>query len=78
MEDLVPEEPSEAGVVEAVADDAHEEGARVLADEARARLAADGFTDEQIRRWAETFIARKGSGDAEGLIAWIAAEEQQA
>lgn len=75
MEDLRPEEPSDAGVEERLADAAHEEGARILADEARPRLAAGGFTDDQIRRWAETYVAIEGSGDPEDFIAWIARQE---
>jgi hypothetical protein len=75
VEDLRPEEPSDAGVEERVADAAHEEGARILADEASARLAASGFTDEQIRRWAEVFVATEGSGDPEEFIAWIVQQE---
>jgi hypothetical protein len=78
VEDLTPEEPSEAGVEEQVADSAHEEGARLLADEALPRLAAAGFSDDQIRRWAEVFVARQGSGDPEEFIAWIAQQEHQA
>ncbi|HEX3622561.1 MAG TPA: hypothetical protein VHT97_09615 [Acidimicrobiales bacterium] len=75
MEELRPEEPSDAGVQERLADAAHEEGARILADEARDRLAASGFTDEQIRRWAEVFVATEGSGDPEEFVAWIAQQE---
>lgn len=77
MEDLRPEEPSDAGVQERLADTAHEEGARTLADEATARLAASGFSDEQIRRWAEVFVATEGSGDPEEFIAWIVDQEHE-
>ena len=38
------------------------EGARLLGNDARERLHADGFDDEQIDAWAETFIAEVGSG----------------
>jgi len=75
--ELTPEEPHEAGVPEKVADQSHEEGARILADEARDQLTARGFTDEQIREWAETYIATEGSGSVEGLIAWIAEKERE-
>jgi len=75
--ELTPEEPHEAGVPEKVADQSHEEGARILADEARDQLTARGFTDEQIREWAETYIAEEGSGSVEGLIDWIARREQK-
>ena len=76
MSDLTPEEPHEAGVPEKVADASHEEGARILADEAREQLAARGFTDQQIREWAETYIAEEGSGSVDGLIEWIARRER--
>jgi hypothetical protein len=76
MTDLTPEEPHEAGVPEKLADASHEEGARILADEARERLEDRGFTAEQIREWAETYIAEEGSGNVDGLIAWIAEQER--
>ena len=77
MSDLTPEEPHEAGVPEKVADVSHEEGARILADEAGKQLKERGFTDEQIREWAETYIAEEGSGSVEGLIDWIARRERR-
>ncbi|MBV8296891.1 MAG: hypothetical protein JO085_08650 [Acidimicrobiia bacterium] len=75
MSDLTPEEPHDAGVPEKLADQAHEEGARILADEAREQLTARGFTDQEIREWAETYIAEEGSGSVDGLIEWIARQE---
>jgi len=77
VSDLEPEEPHEAGVPERVADPSHEEGARILADEARERLKDRGFTEQQIREWAETYIAAEGSGSVDGLIAWIADQERR-
>jgi hypothetical protein len=77
VSELTPEEPHEAGVPEKLADASHEEGARILADEARDRLKDRGFTDEQIREWAETYIADEGSGSVDGLIEWIARQEHQ-
>ena len=77
MSDLTPEEPHQAGVPEKVADASHEEGARILGDQARERLKDRGFTDEQIREWAETYIAEEGSGNVDGLIAWIAERERE-
>ncbi len=76
VSDLKPEEPHEAGVPEKLADQSHEEGARILADEARDRLTDKGFTDQQIREWAETYIAEEGSGSVDGFIEWIAREER--
>ena len=77
MTNLTPEEPHEAGVPEKLADQSHEEGARILADEAREQLADRGFTDQQIREWAETYIAEEGSGSVDGLIEWIARQEHK-
>jgi hypothetical protein len=76
VSDLTPEEPHEAGVPERVADPSREEGARILADEARQRLADRGFTDQEIREWAETYIADEGSGSVDAFIAWIAERER--
>lgn len=76
MTDIVPEDPADAGVPEQVADTGHEEGARLLGDEAVARLAARGFTEDQVRRWAETFIATVGTGDVDAFVAWIATQER--
>ena len=75
MTDITPEEPSDAGVPEQVADPTREEGARILADQARQLLGDRGFTDKQIREWAETYIAEEGSGDVDSFIAWIADKE---
>ena len=77
MTDLTPEEPHEAGVPEKLADQSHEEGARILADEARDTLHERGFTDNQIREWAETYIVEEGSGSVDGLIDWIAQQEHR-
>ena len=77
VSDLTPEEPHEAGVPEKLADQSHEEGARILADEARDRLSDRGFTDQEIREWAETYIAQEGSGSVDGLIEWIAQQEHR-
>jgi hypothetical protein len=76
MDDVTPERPRDAGVPEEVPDTLGAiEGARILANEARARLRADGFTDDQIDEWAEAFISEIGSGDVEELVAWIAQRE---
>lgn len=78
MDDLTPERPRAAGVPEEVPDAVTAiEGARILANDARDRLRADGFTDAQIDEWADAFIAERGSGEVEDLVAWIAEREQQ-
>ena len=79
MAEPIPEQPSDAGVPEIQpAELGQQESANLLANEARTRLHADGFTDSQIGRWAETFIAEYSAGDADEFIAWIAAQENQA
>jgi len=75
-DDVIPERPHEAGVPETVPGALSAiEGARLLANEARDRLHADGFTDRQIREWAEAFISDVGAGTVDDLVAWIAARE---
>jgi hypothetical protein len=79
MAEPTPEQPSDAGVPEIEPTElGQQESANLLANEARDRLRADGFTDAQIGRWAETFIAERSAGDAAEFIAWIIAQEQQA
>ena len=71
MDDIEPERPEEAGVEEAMPPTMQVEGARVLADDAKPLLEGKGFTDDQIRRWADTYIAEVGSGDVDSFVAWI-------
>lgn len=68
---LVPREPHEVGVTESEPDSAHMEAARVLADEAEDKLAARGFSDDEIRHWAEAYCREQRSGDLETFLAWI-------
>jgi hypothetical protein len=75
MPEPTPESPAEAGVEEETPELMQIEGARMLGNDARRRLHADGFTDSQIDAWAETFIAEQSSGDVDEFIAWIAAQE---
>jgi len=75
MNDIEPDRPEEAGVEEATPSSMQVEGAHVLADDAKPLLEGKGFSDDQIRRWADTYIADVGSGDVDSFIAWI--DEQQ-
>jgi hypothetical protein len=68
---LIPAEPHEVGVAESEPDSAHEEAARVLADEAEDALAARGFSHDEIRHWAEAYFREQRSGDLETFLAWI-------
>jgi hypothetical protein len=78
MQQSDPDKPRGPRLPKEEADPAHEEGARELADQATERLRARGFDDEQIRRWSESYIAQEGSGDVDGLIAWVARQETEA
>jgi hypothetical protein len=72
-----PEHPREVGVHETVpAELGQIEGARILGNDARERLRADGFTDQQIDEWAETYVAEVGGGTVDEFVSWIAALEQ--
>ena len=42
-----------------------------MANEARPFLKGCGFTDRQVLEWADTYIARMGSGDVDSFIEWI-------
>jgi hypothetical protein len=75
MPEPTPESPSDAGVEEEVPELGQIEGARILGNDARARLHADGFDDAQIDAWAETFIAEQSSGTVDEFVAWIASQE---
>ncbi|MGZ8763207.1 MAG: hypothetical protein ACXW2Y_07770 [Acidimicrobiia bacterium] len=73
---VIPERPRDADVPEEVPDSTSAiEGARILGNEARARLRVDGFTDRQIDEWAEVFLTEVGSGEVDDLVAWIAERE---
>jgi hypothetical protein len=72
----LPLKPEDVGVPEEVPDLPNIEGARLLGNDARERLHADGFDDQQIDAWAETFIAEVGSGTVDEFVAWISREER--
>ena len=77
-EGLAPESPKQAGVEPRPSRIEDVEPERMLENEVRARLEADGFTDDQILRWVEAFVAENGEGEPDDVIAWIRAKEQQA
>lgn len=74
---LIPREPHDVGVAESEPDSAHVEAARVLADEAGDDLRAHGFSDAEIRHWAEAYCREQRSGDLETFLAWIELREHQ-
>lgn len=67
----IPKHPDETGTARQVPELAQIEGAHLLANHARPFLKGCGFTDRQILAWADTFIAKVGSGDVESFVAWI-------
>lgn len=75
-EDLEPALPSEEGVEDETPDLAQIEPAHKLENDARDRLMAKGFTEKEIRHWAETYVAEQGgSADIDDFIDWIAEKE---
>ena len=77
-DDVVPESPRDAGVPVPTARIEDVEPERLLENEARDRLRADGFTDDQILRWAEAYYAEHTEGDTDDLVNWIRAQEGRA
>lgn len=69
--------PEEMGVEERTPDFTRLEGAQVLADQARESLRREGFTDEEIRKWAETFVAERGSGELADFLEWVRSDTGQ-
>ena len=76
MPEPEPTKPEDVGVAEEVPELMQIEGARTLGNDARGRLRADGFDDQQIDAWAETFIAEVSSGTVDQFVAWIARQER--
>ena len=76
MPEPEPAKPEDVGIAEEVPELMQIEGARTLGNDARERLHADGFDDQQIDAWAETFIAEVSSGTVDQFVAWIAKEER--
>jgi hypothetical protein len=77
MPEPQPERPRDAGVPESEpAELGQLEGASLLANDARARLRADGFDDNEIGIWADAFIAQRGSGSVDEFVEWIARQER--
>jgi hypothetical protein len=79
MPEPIPERPADAGVAESEPVElGQQESVQLLANDARERLHADGFSDAEIESWAETFIAERSSGSADEFVAWIASRERGA
>jgi sporulation protein YlmC with PRC-barrel domain len=72
---LTPEYPHDVGLEDETPDVSHLEGAHLLANDARALLRADGFTDDEILVWAETYLAEHGTAELQGFLEWMATAE---
>jgi hypothetical protein len=70
-------DPHEVGVPEEEPDVSLIEGARILADEATPLLRPAGFTPEQVREWADAYLAEEGPGDVERFVAWVRRREER-
>ena len=70
-----PEAPEAEGLTEPELPAVDIEGARLLANEARERLHADGFDDDQIEAWVRVYFEQGHEGSVEGLLAFIEAEQ---
>ena len=71
-----PEPPEEEGLVEPELPQVDIEGARLLANEARERLQARGFDDDEIEAWVRVYFEQQHEGTVDGLVAFIAAEQE--
>jgi hypothetical protein len=68
---LAPEKTSDdASQGHAEPDAAEVESARLLANDARATLTADGLDDEEIRRLADEYVALDLGEDVDDFVAW--------
>jgi hypothetical protein len=76
MTDAVqPDRPEQEGLAEPELPQVDVEGARLLANEARGRLRADGFDDDEIDAWVRVYFEQGHEGTVDGLVAFIAAEQ---
>ncbi len=76
-EGLEPEFPDEAGVDVTPVPIERVEPERIVENEVRARLEADGFNDEQILRWVEAYFDEHREGEPDDIVAWIREQESR-
>jgi hypothetical protein len=74
-DDVAPDVPEDDGLTEPELPEVDIEGARLLANEARARLHADGFDDDEIEAWVRVYFEQDHEGSVEGLLAFIVEEQ---
>jgi hypothetical protein len=77
-DDVAPESPEDAGVEVPKVPIEKVESERLLENEVRGRLEADGFSDDQILRWLEAYSAEHAEGEPDDVIAWIRDRERPA
>ena len=75
VDDVEPDQPEDDGLAEPELPEVDIEGARLLANEARARLHADGFDDSEIEAWVRVYFEQEHEGTVEGLLAFIVEEQ---
>ncbi|WP_334142151.1 hypothetical protein [Rhabdothermincola sp.] len=73
---ITPESPESEALSEPELPTEDVEGARLLANEARARLRAEGFDDDEIDAWTRVYFERGHEGSVEGLVAFIRSEQE--
>jgi hypothetical protein len=76
-DELTPESPEAAGITPRTERIENSEPERLLENEIRGRLEADGFTDSQILKWVEAFFAEHSEGEPDEVIAWIREKEKE-
>jgi hypothetical protein len=74
---VTPSDPEDHGVRTQSPEQMQVEAGRLLANHARERLRSQGFEDDQIERWAQTYIAETGAGSTDDFVDWVA-ERQRA
>lgn len=72
---ITPDRPEDEGIEEPTLPAEDVEGDRLLANEARARLRGEGFSDEDIDGWTRVYFEQQHEGDVEGLVAFIRSEQ---
>jgi hypothetical protein len=73
---LIPADPRDAGLPPVELPIEEVEPAHLLANDSRDELRRRGFNDDEIDDWAREFVAERGGGEADELIAWIRLEEK--
>ena len=74
---IKPGAPADFGVAQPELPIEKVESSRLLANEVRDQLRANGLTDTQIDDWADAFFIDHDEGGGHELIAWIAEQQAQ-